>query len=1191
MTAQQPPRQYSANQAANAKSSSDCRSATSTCPLMKTQVQLLPLRYGLTEGINPSADVAMPFALKSRPLGVRLARTGYLYIIDANSGELHEYHLEPGGVTQRLWQGFEVNADVRTGSAGANQLIFSRHSTLYVSYAERQWTARKCAQVLKSRDERDYFMQRVDLGTAQAQTGGTHLLTRAQVATWLAELAPQAELPALGEGAHPDETHAYPWETPAQFRQMQIGKLVQHILPDYEHDTLFLVLRDDIGVMRDLAQFQDKVVGWIEAWAEGGDQPGATERDYVIACYIESLSQVTEAEFDKLSSHSASPEAQAMLARLQTLPETEQVRTRQALISFLNGNELSPRVDDNSHPPALQRELESLRLRSAKSGRVGFGLPQELTATTERYYTRHQLLALGAQPRFVEEELNALVTLKKEQGERVRDMLEGTMLGQRGIDDLIDRPAMDTFLATQRPNLERWNRLLDAITDDRARLLTEERFHRAAWFYDPGHEEQVGQAFEAQYACLRDICRNDEACEAVLDWIEENPQFDRPLFHTLPLNERTTLVTQYALIGAAGYTLTGNLPQWLEKLQTAEQGRLPVLDELPEATRAAAHAVQGTLNPALTLGISRAMEGFYQGLDRQNVPELDELFRTLPKVLSTRLLDAARHTGLTFSVASEAEKATLQRDLREVIQERAELKRLVKERKRVKANAGHKSVRARQLQAEVRHVRAQLDILESRLAAALSPIAELPDNSIRVAGAAPGRAGITLILPPAQLQDVASGLRNLRTGYGAAGSFSKLGDGVGLAVFVAQLVNLVQTWRETMATSGEQREMIPLLGSIFSTSAAGFAAVQAIADTALSARSAQLMQGLQNHALKAVHVQMGKLHVVLGGFGYFLGGIASVVSSYTHHTEWLGAVRSGNARAQQGASLALAGSSGMLASNAYGFGHTVHAGWEVVKTASNSAARRTAWAVAGTRLSSVFLRFNIAGAFFTALELGGTWWYNRNNTTPHDDWLSSTPWSRDAAKRQSYPLETYQQRLLGVIQVPSVQVEHGSHGSWWRDLLLSPASSEITLALPGLSRAALAAPLAGRPAARLGLGAYRIRSVHYDRGQPRVQWQPISELITDDLLLATAEPLLLRVPRPAPQDGFSGGIAHEDLLLDIVIERLDEQGRYRPERHMIRLSPHREGDYTPTQQTIQGQAAPLLLVDPLLLPDTDDANR
>src|SRR5690606_40587197 len=107
-------------------------------------------------------------------------------------------------------------------------------------------------------------------------------------------------------------------------------------------DSLFLVLRDDIGVMRDLAQFQDTVVGWIETWAEGGNQPGANERDYVLACYIESLSQVTEANFDRLSEQSASAEVQAMLAELQKLPPAERDATHQSLITFLNHNEPYP---------------------------------------------------------------------------------------------------------------------------------------------------------------------------------------------------------------------------------------------------------------------------------------------------------------------------------------------------------------------------------------------------------------------------------------------------------------------------------------------------------------------------------------------------------------------------------------------------------------------------------------------------------------------------------------------------------------------------------------------------------------------------------------------------------------------------------------------------------------------------------
>ncbi len=1204
MTVQTSPRN-NANVAANAASCSDSRSTTSTCPLMKLRVQLIPLRYGLTERVDPSSDLSMPFSLQSRPLGIRLVRDGFLYIIDNNTGYLYEYEITQGTITKLLWKAAEVRADTRTNGVGEPHLVFPKRSKLHVAYSELQWTARKCTQVLASQKDREHFMQAVDLSQVDPQRGGTHLLTRQQAEKWLAEVVqnkvhvgetgqqtfPEHQRRPVDAGdLHPEELKAYTWEDPPLFSDTQIGALTGQILPAHEHDALFLVVRDDIGVMRDLANYQDKVVGWIEEWIEGGAQPGANERDYVIACYIESLSQITEIDFDKLAEHSESPAVQAMLSKLEALPDADRVRTRSAVLTFLNNNEPYPSVDSKSHPAELQAELDAIRLSSRSSGKVGFGLQSTLRRATERYYTRTKLLDLGAQRAFVESELDALIALRKEQGGRIKEKLRGASFGQRGIDDLIDRPAMDAFLASHRPNLARWNMLLDRISADRTQMVTADRFHRAAWYYDPQQAEQVGLAFVTQYACLKDICRSDVSSEELYAWIERKPQYDRPLFHTLPLNEQSTLAVQYAQMGVAGYSVAKGLAEWAQKLKTLEQGKLPAIDNLPESTRAVAASAQAVLDPALTLGISRAMEAFYQGVGQQKVPELDELFRKLPKVLPARLLDAVRREGVTFSFATDAEKTALQRNLRDIIDSRAELHDLVKKRKKVKATSGHKSPAARALFADIQRVRAQLDILEPRLAAALSPIAELPENSVRVAGVAPGRAGMTLILPPAQLQEVASGLRNLRNGYSTVGSFNKLGDGVGVAVFVAQMVNLVQTWRETMATSGGQRELMPLFGSIFATGAAGFAAAQAIADTALSARSAQLVLGLQNHVLQAVHVQMGKMHIGLGVVGYFAGTAAAVISSLAHHGEWLGAVRSGNARAQQGAAMALAGSSGMLVSNAYGFGHTVKAA-ESVWRASTPAVRRTAWAVAGTRLSSVFLRFNIAGAFFTALELGGTWWYNRNNTTSHDDWLSCTPWSRDAAKRQDYPLATYQQRLRGVIQSPSVRVEHGSHGSWWRDLLSSPASTNITLVLPGLSREVLAPPLAGRPVARLGLGAYRIRSIRYDKGPSLVRWHPISELIADDLQLATAGPLTLRVPRPTPLEGITGGIPHEDLLLDIVVEWLDKQGRYRPERHTIRLSPHREGDYTPAKQAIQGQAAPALLIDPLLLPDADDANR
>lgn len=1168
MTAQKASRN-NANLAAKAASCSDSRSATSTCPLMKAEVQLIPLRYGLTEWIDPSSELPVPYSLKTRPLGIRLVRDGFLYIIDNGTGYLHEYRIEQGAITKLLWKDAEVRADTRTNAIGEPHLIFPRSSTLHVAYSELQWTARKCTQVLASQADRDYFMQRVDLRQADPERGGADLLTREQTEKWLAEVVQNKvhrdELgqtyphhqnrPALVE-PHPEELQDYVWEDPAQFRDTHIGELTSKILPAYEHDALFLVLRDDIGVMLDLAKFQDKVVGWIGEWRDGGAQPGANERDYMIACYIESRTQISADELSKLEDS----DAQALVEDIAKLPEPAQQQTRQALIDYLNGAPL-PRPMDPTIPEPLHR-------------------------AQERQFTRNKLKSTDQA--FVERHLETIIRVKKDLSEQINDVLNGAKLGQRGINDLIDRPAMDAFLATNRAKLQRWDALLERISADRTNMTTALRFHRAAWYYDAHQAKQVGQAFSTQYACLKDIGRCDAANEKLYAWLEANPQYDRPLFHTLPLNTQSELAAQYVLLGLSTYGAAAAVDHWLGKLKEIEQGKIPALDELPEITQALGRSAQSTLDPALSFGISKAMQSFFEEVGQQKVPDLDELFRRLPKALPKRLLDAAKREGLTFAVASETEKAALIEDLKEVLDNRAELKRLKKQRGVIISNAdnGHKAPRARALQLDIDRVRAQLDRLEPRLAAAISPIAEVPQNSVRVAGAAPGRAGITLILPPAELQEVATGLRNIRNGYATAGTLGKLGDGVGLAVFVAQLVNLVQVAREILTQPAEKREITPLIGAAFTTGAAGFAAAQSIANTALEARAAQLVKGLQNHALATTNVQMGKLHFSLGLFAYGAGMFAAAISSRAHYKEWVGAVQSGNAQAQQGAAIALAGSSGMFGVSGYGLAHTIRAGGEVVKHLSNAAARRAAWALAGPRLASVFFRFNIAGALFTALELGGTWWYNRNNTDAHDDWLLSTPWSQDAQKRKHYTLEAYQQALLGVIQQPSAAVIHASHDSWWRDLLLPPKRIDIALAFPSLSQAELEQPLTGQPAARLSLSAYRIRTVRYEKGESMVRWHPLHEL---GLELAASSPLALRVERPQPMEAAIGGYTQEELLLELRVERRNERGQYREERHTIRLAPDKPGEYPASQATIQGQPAARLQIDPLLLLDAQDA--
>ena len=169
----------------------DARNSMGTCPLMKSTVQLIPLRYGIVDNpaLNPAGEIPMPYSLSVRPLGIRLLRDGWLHVIEGSSGTLSEYRIDDGLVSAMLWQGLAVFDDDRDEPIYEPNLIFLNTSTLYVAYAEVPWTAKKCQQVLSSPSERNHFMQAVDLIKAECDTGGPHLLTPDMAEQWLAEVA------------------------------------------------------------------------------------------------------------------------------------------------------------------------------------------------------------------------------------------------------------------------------------------------------------------------------------------------------------------------------------------------------------------------------------------------------------------------------------------------------------------------------------------------------------------------------------------------------------------------------------------------------------------------------------------------------------------------------------------------------------------------------------------------------------------------------------------------------------------------------------------------------------------------------------------------------------------------------------------------------------------------------------------
>ena len=266
-------------------SRSDAKTALGVCPLRNAKVQLLPLRYGLVERLDPSAALAMPYQPTSRPLGIRLLRDGWLYVIDNTSGYLHEYRVQNGEVSQLLWEGNEASQDQRQGVNAQKTLLFSRLTTLHIAYSEVQWTAYKCSHMIGSRAERDYFMQVVDLSKADCVKGGPHLLTEVQAKQWLAEVAEPPPSEVSIEGMHLQETQDYVWEDQPQFLNTHMAAVKRNLLAAYEHDHLYLVFNDTLGVMRDLSQEQDTVVEWIDEWVAKEKQ----ELKYLVGSYIETL--------------------------------------------------------------------------------------------------------------------------------------------------------------------------------------------------------------------------------------------------------------------------------------------------------------------------------------------------------------------------------------------------------------------------------------------------------------------------------------------------------------------------------------------------------------------------------------------------------------------------------------------------------------------------------------------------------------------------------------------------------------------------------------------------------------------------------------------------------------------------------------------------------------------------------------
>ena len=1003
-----------------AKSRDDGKCAMGGCSLMKAKIQLIPLRYGLVERLDPSSALAMPYKTTSRPLGIRLIRDGWLYVIVDKKPQavMHEYRIQNGIVTQLLWEKGEITANKRESNVGEAVLVFPRLSKLYVNYSEVQWTAAKCAQVIKHKSEREYFMQAVDLTKADPEKGAANLLTPSQAKKWIAEVAEQPSKEPAVTGAKPEESQDYLWEQASHFKKTQLGALKKQVKAENERDHLYLVVQDDLGVLRDLAEHQDLVTQWISDWSDAE----ANQKKYVFGCYIESLYTVTTANLSNAA------KADPRFAKLNDETSPEQ---RQNIVDYVNVKNQTQWSGVGTHKSAVA--TAKMRMRTSLGP----------------LYPRYDDLIESIE-------------------DNADDALNGAKMGQQGINDLIDRPAMEAFLKQQRAQLNRWNNRLDLITDDRIKLVCDDRLYRSAWYFDPSFSNQLENSLITEYACMKDICRTDKATKAIADLIEKEPGFTVPTFFTLSLSDRKDF--QAKLASLFKYARDG----WkANKDFKAAQKTIEEYKELVSSKLAATmnlgpdgitfDQLRNTVyDPAKQLKLADAMEEAMQGLGNGRTIDPAKFLRRIPGAAWIDIFRAFNQGGITLSFASADQVRRFEIDmekLSELRQEMSALKNKIKqtlasERKGRVPKGSHRS-----LVSQRKTIQQSVAPLELKVAQAISPIGEAPGKTgIKIAGL--NNSQVTEFHRMAE----DSRLRKQYKGLSADVYKSAGGDLFASAAFVMQAINFVVVLGEVRRKETRDRsDVISFFNALFSTVGGGFAALQGIASTSLSV-------AVNNYTSVAGKIKyaarLGKLTGSLGLGGYGFSAAAAVFSLSGEKgsiARWTEALRTGDSAKLAGASMTLAGDSGQVVVNGWA---TIQTGQSLFKaTTALNEARAVAWATAGARVLSVAARANLIGLVLTGLQLGGEWIYNRNNKTELDNWLQKGVWGKKSINNS---LDDERLLLAEITGSPKVKLQKINN------------QSMAVLSIPSMTAREL-------DAAGLGIAAYWMNNLQ------RNDWEAWSE--------------------------------------------------------------------------------------------------
>jgi len=272
-----------ANNAAASQSTEEAGAITAKCPLMNSMIQLVPMRYAMSEKNEelPNNLNGSLYQEKNIPQGIRPLNPGFLYVIHSEDKEtLYEYQVKKD---QRF-----IGRDFKKGTQDfqnndRTEIIVPRRGTLRTLFMPVAMTAERADILLAATQDQKSIMTRVLLGSIDPLSGSKGALPTGHIPTGI-DFSAQ-----IMASTSQDDTGLYSWLSELSWKADAQASVQSSVLPKYKEDSAVLLVNDICSDLAEVAERQTTLNIQYQTWFSK-DVDGHKNCDrYQIATLLTSL--------------------------------------------------------------------------------------------------------------------------------------------------------------------------------------------------------------------------------------------------------------------------------------------------------------------------------------------------------------------------------------------------------------------------------------------------------------------------------------------------------------------------------------------------------------------------------------------------------------------------------------------------------------------------------------------------------------------------------------------------------------------------------------------------------------------------------------------------------------------------------------------------------------------------------------